>query len=72
MKMYTSELLVVTNKDTGKQQYYVQKCDTFQRVSKAEYDERYQAADGISCLFTKSTLTHVRSYRTMTYEVNDK
>lgn len=70
MKVYQSELMRVTNNDTNKTTYYVKKCDTFQRVSREDYDMRCIRSDGYSCAYTKQTRKHMRHYITAIYEVN--
>lgn len=67
MAKYQSELMTCTNLSTGKVTYYVSKCDVFQRVSLRDYLERYESADGLSCMYVKASKTHRRDYRTVTY-----
>jgi len=67
MAIYSSELLRVTNSTTGVTRYYVKKCDTFQRISKEEYDKRFRESEGVSNMCTQSTPKHVRNYMTVTY-----
>lgn len=69
MKLYQTELMESVRLADGKVTYYVKICDVFKRVSKSEYDRRYNEADGLSCLYSKESRTHRRSYRTVTYEV---
>ena len=68
MAMYQSELMTVMNRRTGVIRYFVKKCDVFQRVSEREYFERYDAADGLSCAWSKEVGGFYRTYRTMIYE----
>lgn len=65
---YQSELLRTVNLKTLAVTHYVKKCDTFARISRAEFYRRYDSADGFSCLATRSTKTHVRHYTTAIYE----
>lgn len=62
----------VTNKTTKKTSYYVNKCGTFQRISKEDYYKRYDEADGLECVYQKSTKNHVREYITAIYEYEMK
>jgi len=68
MKLYQSELMRVENKATGGTTYFVKKCDVFARISRDDYEKRYQTSDGVSCLFTRSTKRHIRHYTTVIYE----
>jgi len=65
---YQSELMKVTNIKTGKTTYYVSKCDVMQRISKVDFDQRYDIADGFSCCHQVKTTKHVRQYITAVYE----
>lgn len=68
MAKYQSELLRVGNKKTGKWRYFIKDCaGDFTRISKADYDNRYDSADGFSNLFTKNSSTHYRHYTTAVY-----
>lgn len=64
--MYTSELMRTVNNETERTQYYVRKCGVFTRISKAEYNERRDSADGVSCLYTKAKGKFTRHYTTIT------
>ena len=68
MKIYYSELLRSVNKTSGKITYYVKVCDVMKRITREEYNKRYEDADWISCLYTKATKTHWRQYATVVYE----
>ena len=68
MKIYYSELMRSVNKTSGKITYYVKVCDVMKRITREEYDKRYDDADGISCLYTKETKAHWRHYTTAIYE----
>lgn len=72
LKRFRSELMRVTNKTTKNTSYYVSKCGTFQRISKADYDKRYDEADGFECVYQKSTKNHAREYITAVYEYEMK
>lgn len=65
--IYTSELIDVTNLSTGKTTYYLVVCNALRRIAKAEYDERYEKADGLTCRHTNTTKTHRRASKVMTY-----
>ena len=68
MAKYQSELLRVENKATGKWRYFVKDCGgNFTRISKADYEKRYDKADGLSNLFTKTTNNHNRHYTSVVY-----
>lgn len=68
MKLYYSEVLRSVNKTSGKIIYYVKVCDVMKRITREEYDKRYDDADGVCCLHTKETKTHWRHYTTLVYE----
>lgn len=67
--IYYSELMTSTNLKTGRVTYYIKKCDVFQRVSRAAWDARYYGSDGLNSMYTITTKTHRRSYRTVTLEI---
>lgn len=65
---YQSELLRVQNKTTGKWRYFIKDCaGDFTRISKADYEKRYDDAGGVSNLLTKTSNTHNRHYTTVVY-----
>ncbi|BAO58538.1 hypothetical protein FDH89_gp23 [Pseudomonas phage phiR18] len=67
--LYQSELMRCENLQTGNVTYYMQVCNAMRRISKAEYDERYTKADGLTCLYTKRSKRYCRHYLTLLYEV---
>jgi hypothetical protein len=69
--VYYSELMDCTNLKTGRVTYYIKKCGTFSRVTRAAWDARYFGADGLQSLHSVSTKTHRRSYRTVIVEVRN-
>lgn len=71
MKYRTSELMICETLATGRLTYYVAICGTFRRISKAEYDKRYQSADGLDCIYTVAKRHYRRQYCTVRYEVKD-
>ena len=58
-----------TNNKTGKTTYFIKKCDTFQRISRDDYELREITSDGFSCVWSKTTKKHRRQYITAIYEV---
>ena len=67
MKIYYSELMHRVNKTSGKITYYAKVGDVMKRITREEYNKRYDNADWISCLYTKATKTHWRQYATVVY-----
>lgn len=70
--MYSSEIIRVVNTATNVTKYYVIICDQRKQITRQAYDRRYDSANGVSCLFTKSRLykgvTYYHHYTTVTYE----
>lgn len=67
---YQSELLRTVNSESGKTYFYIKKCNEFTRISKEEYNERYDSSDGVSCLFTDIKGKFTRHYTTVTFYLN--
>jgi len=65
---YRSELMCLTNLETGKKRYYVGKCGVMTRISHEDYTKRYDTADGFSCRFEVQSKKHTRKYITAVYE----
>ena len=68
-KYYYSELLKTVNNKNGLITYFVKKCDIFTRISKNEYDERYNSAYGISNLYNTTSSNFNRFYTTITLRI---
>lgn len=70
MKTYISELVIVTNRNTGNKRFYCVLCGTMSRISKQEFDNRYEHADGIDCIYDRNDKHYTRSYRTTIHRIN--
>lgn len=68
MRRFRSELMRCENKQTNKTTYYVEKCGVFSRISKEDYNKRYDEADGFELVWAKESKTHKRQYITAIYE----
>ena len=66
---YMSRLKTTTNNTTGKTFYYVEKCDVFSRISKAEYYERDQGAIRSDCFLTQGKGNHTYQYKTIYFNI---
>ena len=62
---WLSRLQITQNRSTGKLTYYIQKCDVYTRVIKADYDARLN--DGTTTISTHNTCsnTHRRYFTTI-------
>lgn len=72
IKRFQSELMRCTNNETGKVTYYVSKCDVFSRISKEDYNKRYDEADEFLCVYQRTTGKFTRRYITAIYEYDMK
>ena len=54
MQIYLSELRTVKNNVSGVTRYYIKKCDTWTRVTHADYLERMNESYRSDCYLTKT------------------
>lgn len=70
--MYYSELVRVVNTATHETKYYVIKCDTRTRITRTEYNRRYDSAEGVSTLHQRSRMyrgvEYIHFFTTVIYE----
>ena len=72
-KRYTSEVCKVTNKITGNIRYYLLNCaQSFERISKAAYDDRRDKCFGVSDIYEATSKTHHRKFTTLVYYISCK
>ena len=62
MTIYSSTLCKTINKKTGDIRYYLSVCDVMRRISKREFNGRYDASYRKDCMITKETKTSFKHF----------
>lgn len=68
MATYTSEIMTVENRKTGKLSYFLKVCDVWRKEGRLDQVKRFKDANRASCMVTTRDAKYTRHYTTLHFE----